>query len=70
MKLYAILGFILLILSVIPQSESKSGERVPENFREYITAETTRRPSPNNEIQVSPPKVWRRRRDTNQSTFI
>ncbi|CAB3994277.1 Hypothetical predicted protein [Paramuricea clavata] len=63
MRLHTILGFVLLLLSTLQQSEGKAGNRVLENFREYMSGEATPAPRPD-EVQVSPPKVWRRKRDT------
>ena len=61
MRLHNILSFTLLLLLVVPQTKSKKNRAVPEDFREYMAG------TPPPDVQVSPPKVWRRRRDTNQN---
>ena len=59
-----ILYAILILKSVLVITESKAGKTLRENFREYMTGETTPPPKPK-EVQVDPPKVWRRKREIN-----
>mgnify|MGYP002804411885 FL=1 len=61
MRLHDIVSFILLLVFVVPQSKGKKTRAVPEDFREYMAG------TPPPGVQVNPPKVWRRRRDTNQN---
>jgi hypothetical protein len=68
MKLHSILSLILLLLFVIQQSKAgEEGNRVPEDYNEFMGSEPT--PPPEEERPKNPPKVWRRKRDTNQSRF-
>lgn len=61
MKINTILGFILLMLSVL-LSDAKSGREVLEEFKEHTSGETG--------AHVSPPKVWRRKREAVNSKFV
>lgn len=69
MKLQTTFGHVFLLLlyvALIFPVESKREKSVREKFEEYMengAPSPTRSP---NEMQVSPPKVWRRKRDVKE----
>ena len=63
---FAHVFLLLLYIALIFAGESKREKSVREKFEAYMENGAPRPAQGSNEIQVSPPKVWRRKRDVKE----